>query len=124
MSLSFFIINLIFGTDAWLVNIPYLTVMRLNVWRLVTSFFVNQGFLQLIFSGLMIWQISHVNEAEEGTARIILKYSYYHLAIQTAYALFGVVVVYWLFGVLKIFSAGFWAVYFVFLTIGKMKDPE
>ena len=108
----------------FLVNIPYLTIMRLNLWRLVTSFFVNQGILGLIFSGLMIWQISHSNEVEEGTAKIFLKYMYYQITIQLAYALFGCLIVYGLFSIVKIFSSGFWAVYFVFLTVRCLKDPE
>jgi hypothetical protein len=78
----------------------------------------------LVFSGLMIWQISHSNEKEDGTARLFLKYMYYQVMIQSIFAIFGVLIVFGLFDVVRIYSSGFWAVYFVLLTLRCMKNPE
>lgn len=72
----------------------------------------------------MMLQISHTEENQEGTARIILKSIYYHIAIQIAYVLSGILIVHWIFGIVKISSSGFWGVYFAFYTVRCMKDPD
>ena len=72
----------------------------------------------------MVWFVSNTNEVNEGTARILLKYVYYHLVVQIVYALFGLLVMGLIFDVVKIFTSGIWPVYFVFLTITSMENPE
>jgi membrane associated rhomboid family serine protease len=112
------------GTNIMLFNIPVLTVFKLNVWRIFTSFFTNMGLINFLFSGLMVWYVSNTTEAQEGTGRTILKYIYYHLVIQVIYTVFCVVVLGMMFGVYKVFSSGIWPVYFVFMTMTLMANPE
>ena len=71
-----------------------------------------------------MWQVSNQDEVVLGTGRTILKYIYYHIAVQVTYTIFGVLVMYWMFGIVKVISSGIWAVYFVFLTLRCMKNPE
>jgi len=120
----FCVIDLLMGTNAYLVNIPVLTIFKLNIWRIFTSLFINMSLINFLFSGLMVWYVSNQNETAEGSARIILKYIYYHLTIQIAYTLFGAIVLGLIFNQYRIFSSGIWPVYFVFITLRCMAQPE
>lgn len=72
----------------------------------------------------MAWYISNGMELEQGTGRIFLKYIYYHVVIQTVYSLFGAFIMAKCFGILNMFSSGIWPVFFVFLTLRCLKEPE
>lgn len=95
-----------------------------QIWRLITSFFVNLGFLGLVISCLMVWYVSQSTEIYEGTARTLLKFLYYHLVVQIFYTIFGALVIGLIFGEFKILSSGIWPVYFVFLTLRCLQNPD
>jgi hypothetical protein len=108
----------------WLVNIPVVTIYKLQVWRIATSLFTPLGLISLLIAGLMVWYVSHTDEVEKGTARTLLKYVYYHVVVQAAFTLFAVLVVGGMFKYYKLVSSGIWPVYFVFMTMRLMANPE
>jgi membrane associated rhomboid family serine protease len=112
------------GTNSLLVNIPVITIFKFQVWRVLTCIVTNMSIINLLFSGLMVWYVSNTSETQEGTARILLKYVYYHLVIQITYTVFGILVLGMMFNIWKVFSSGIWPVYFVFITLRCMANPE
>lgn len=112
------------GTNWLMFNVPVYTVYKLQIWRIFTSLFTNSGLINFLFSGLMVWYVSNTTEAQIGTGRTILKYLYFHVVIQVAYTIFVVVFLTMLFGIYRVMSSGIWPVYFVFMTMTLMKNPE
>jgi hypothetical protein len=63
-------------------------------------------------------------EKKFGTARFALDLIYKYVAVQIAYTIFAVLILFCVFKIGKTFSSGIWAVYFVFLTVRCMKNPD
>jgi len=47
LTVSITVLSFILPLSALLVNIPFYTLLRLNIWRLATSLFVNQGIINV-----------------------------------------------------------------------------
>lgn len=72
----------------------------------------------------MVYFLSTTDEKQQGTARFALNLIYRHTAVQVVYTLVGVLIGYFVFGIVRMMSSGIWAVYFVNLTLRCMQNPD
>ena len=71
-----------------LANIPYYTILRFQIWRLVTSNFISTSFLNLIFV-FFFWLPQSMNlERSIGTVRYMINFFVNSIFIQLLYDLF------------------------------------
>ncbi len=71
-----------------LANIPYYTILRFQIWRLVTSNFISTSFLNLIFV-FFFWLPQSMNlERSIGTVRYMINFFINSFFIQLLYDLF------------------------------------
>ena len=71
-----------------LANIPYYTILRFQIWRLVTSNFISTNFLNLIFV-IFFWLPQSMNlERSIGTVRYMINFFVNSIFIQLLYDLF------------------------------------
>ena len=87
-TLIFFIINLFTPYVAfYLVDIPYFTIFKLQIWRLFTNAFITTGLISIVFS-LFFWYRRAVKlEQDKSTVKYMLTFFVNCFFIQIMYCL-------------------------------------
>jgi hypothetical protein len=122
ITLILFIVTMFIGVGVYLMNIPIFTIFKLQVWRVFLNYFVFTSIFSLIISLLVMYSLSTTEESERGTGRFILEIFYRNLAIQILFTAIGILGA--LFFDARMSSSGIWPVYFVFLTLRCLENPE
>ena len=122
-SLAIMVLTLFTGLGGYLINVPVLTVLKLQIWRVFFCYLVCPEIFSLIFSLLIIFSLSMTEESRVGTGRFMLQLFWKNFFVQLGVVVVGMLL-YLLFSIETIFSFNIWPVYFVFLTIQCWENPE
>ena len=120
--LTLFLLSLFTILPEFLINYPELTVFKIQVWRVLFSYVCVKNIISLVISLLVIFSLSMTEETQRGTGRYMLQLFWRNLIIQLGVTFFGALL-YLLFE-MKVFSAGIWPVYFIYLTQQCYENPE
>ena len=86
LTIIFFIINLFTPyISFYLADIPYFTIFKCQIWRLITTGFINTGLINIIFSIIIWYRYSIKNERETGTIKYMLNFFMNCFFIQIIY---------------------------------------
>ena len=92
-TLIFFIINLFTPIIAfYLVDVPYYTILRLQLWRLFTSPFITTSLVSIFFSLLFWFRHAIKLEQEKGTVKYMLTFFMNSFCIQTMYCILMLII--------------------------------
>lgn len=134
LTLVIYIFNLFFPIiAACLVNVPYYTVFRINLWRLFTTVFVTTSLLNILFAFLFWIKEAMSLESSSGTLRYMFIFLINSVMIQLIYTL--IMLIAYLFigndSVLlmnvqggRVENNGLWPIIMSELTILCMANPE
>ena len=87
-TLIFFIINLYTPIIAfYFVDVPYYTILRLQLWRLFTTPFITTSLISIFFSLLFWFRHAIKLEQEKGTVKYMLTFFMNSFCIQTMYCI-------------------------------------
>ena len=89
-TVAFYIINLFTIVPAfYLTNVPYYTVLRLQIWRLFTSVFITTSVFNIVFIFLFWLKDASMVEIKLGTLRYSIIMMFNSLCIQCIFTLFS-----------------------------------
>lgn len=84
----FYFLNLISMYPAcFLADIPYFTIINLQIWRLVTTPFITTGFISIVFSLIFWYPNAKKLEQEKGTIKFMLHFFINSIFIQIMYCM-------------------------------------
>lgn len=88
LTLAIYLFNLFLPIIAfWLVNVPYYTVLRFNLWRLVTTTFVSTSIINILFAFLFWIKDAMGLEISSGSLRYMFIFLINSIMIQLIYTL-------------------------------------
>ena len=128
--LNFFIQNISF----YLSNIPYFTIYKINLWRIMTTILITTDILNIILS-LFFW-IKYASELESsmGTIKYFLVFTMNSIIIQICYTLISYLIAFlinnkqFLLGKIKdkndISNSGIWPYIICELTLLSLSNPN
>lgn len=91
INLIFYIFSFSITFSFYLANIPYYTILRFQIWRLITANLLSTGLLNIIFA-IFFWLPQSINlERSIGTVRYMMNFFVNSFFIQFLYALFLVI---------------------------------
>ena len=91
INLIFYIFSFSITFSFYLANIPYYTILRFQIWRLITANLLSTGLLNIIFA-IFFWLPQSINlERSIGTVRYMMNFFVNSFFIQFLYSLFLVI---------------------------------
>lgn len=118
-----FFLTALTGLGYLFANVPVLTVLALQLWRLFFCYLVINNIISLLVSYLVLFSLAMTEECENGSGRFLLQLFTRNLAVQLMVTVLGLLL-YFVFGVMQIMSFGVWPVYFTYLTERCLENPE
>eukprot|EP01016_Furgasonia_blochmanni_P038626 TRINITY_DN4692_c0_g1_i5.p1 TRINITY_DN4692_c0_g1~~TRINITY_DN4692_c0_g1_i5.p1 ORF type:complete len:321 (-),score=70.25 TRINITY_DN4692_c0_g1_i5:239-1201(-) len=106
----------------WLADFPGRTLLKFEVWRLLTCYWVNFNFLGLLFSFLLFLSSSGRNEKELGTMHYLIDLNLKNIELQLGFCILTFILVTVLNG--PFFSISIWPVYLMNRSIFCFSNPE
>lgn len=105
-----------------LINIPPLTLLGFQIWRIFTCIVSTPDIISALFTLLMLFFISASEEQKVGSSRLILSMYYRNIVIQLGVTFIGILIT--SATGLMTFSYGIFPVIMVIITMRCLEDPE
>jgi membrane associated rhomboid family serine protease len=111
--------------DVVLCNLPYYTLKKFEIWRLVTSVFMTVSIINILFAFLAWIPDAMRLETTTGTVRYFLNFMTNSIFIQVIYS-FALLILSLIFGenILKMPSAGLWPLIMAEITLLCLANPD